>query len=74
MTLPAFAGEAAGGEGQVFARGLALTKEQKQARLEALQHELQGASTLVLVGFSGLTVEQDFELRKQLWRAAATGW
>lgn len=48
---------------------MALTKEQKQARLDALQRELQGATTLVLAGFSGLTVEQDFELRKQLRQA-----
>lgn len=48
---------------------MALTKQQKQIRLEALQAELKDATTLILTGFSGLTVEQDFELRRQLRQA-----
>ncbi|MGH9394630.1 MAG: 50S ribosomal protein L10 [Terriglobales bacterium] len=43
-----------------------LTRQQKQERLQALQAELRRATTLVVAGFSGLSVEQDFELRKQL--------
>ena len=48
---------------------MALTKAQKQVKLEALQVELGKATTLILTGFSGLTVAQDFELRKQLRQA-----
>ncbi|MGH9482932.1 MAG: 50S ribosomal protein L10, partial [Terriglobales bacterium] len=48
-----------------------LTKAQKQERLDALQGELRQASTLILASFTGLTVEQDFELRKQLRQAGA---
>lgn len=48
-----------------------LTKQQKQVRVEALQSELRGASTLILTSFTGLTVEQDFELRQQLRKAGA---
>lgn len=48
---------------------MALTKAQKQTRVEALQTALADASTLIVTGFSGLTVAQDFELRKRL-RAA----
>lgn len=45
---------------------MALTKIQKQAKLETLRSELSTATTLVLAGFTGLTVEQDLELRRQL--------
>lgn len=48
---------------------MALTKAQKQTRVDSLQTALAGASTLIVTGFSGLTVAQDFELRKRL-RAA----
>lgn len=48
---------------------MALTKQQKQARLEHLQGELKGATTLVVASFGSLTVAQDFELRKQLRQA-----
>jgi len=48
---------------------MALTKQQKQVRLEALQTELKRATTLIVTGFSGLTVEQDLELRRQLRQA-----
>lgn len=46
-----------------------MTRAAKQARLDALQAELQQATTLILASFSGLTVAQDFELRKQLREA-----
>jgi len=48
---------------------MALTKDQKQARIDILRKELATASTVVVTGFSGLTVEQDFELRRQLRQA-----
>jgi|SRR6185437_122935 len=48
-----------------------LTKLQKQERLDQLQAELRNATTLVVAGFNGLTVEQDFELRKQVRAAGA---
>ncbi|MGN6592162.1 MAG: 50S ribosomal protein L10 [Terriglobales bacterium] len=48
---------------------MALTKAQKQTRIDSLQQQLAGASTLIVTGFSGLTVAQDLELRRTL-RAA----
>ncbi|MGH9487637.1 MAG: 50S ribosomal protein L10 [Terriglobales bacterium] len=48
---------------------MALTQAQKQTRVESLRQTLEGASTLILTGFTGLTVAQDFELRQRL-RAA----
>ncbi|HWG38235.1 MAG TPA: 50S ribosomal protein L10 [Terriglobales bacterium] len=48
-----------------------LTKQQKQERLDALQKELRSATSLVVAGFNGLTVGQDFELRRQLRAAGA---
>lgn len=48
---------------------MALTKAQKHTRVETLQTALADVSTLIVTGFSGLTVAQDFELRKRL-RAA----
>lgn len=50
---------------------MALTKTQKQERVDKLQAELQSASTLVLASFTGLTVEQDLELRRALRQAGA---
>lgn len=48
---------------------MALTKAQKQTRIESLHAALAEASTLIVTGFNGLTVAQDFELRRRL-RAA----
>jgi large subunit ribosomal protein L10 len=50
---------------------MALTKQQKQARIDRLQQELREASTVIVTSFAGLTVAQDFELRKQLRAAGA---
>lgn len=44
-------------------------REQKKKELEALKAELEKARTMIVSGFTGLTVEQDYELRKQI-RAA----
>lgn len=48
---------------------MALTKEQKQVRVERLQAELQSATTVIVTGFNGLTVAQDFDLRQRLRQA-----
>lgn len=43
--------------------------EQKQAVIQGIQDKLDGASSVVLVDYRGLTVEEDTELRKQLREA-----
>lgn len=43
-----------------------LSKAQKQDRVAWLQQQLAGASTLILAGFTALTVEQDYELRTRV--------
>lgn len=48
-----------------------LTKTQKQERIDALAAELRSASSIMLASFSGLTVEQDLELRRSLRAAGA---
>ena len=45
------------------------TKEQKQKDLEALTEQFKKAKAAMLVGFSGLTVAKDLELRNQLREA-----
>lgn len=42
------------------------TKMQKQEELDFLKSEFQGKSNALLVGFEGLTVEQDGQLRRAL--------
>ncbi len=42
------------------------TREQKQQDLEALTAQFQEATAAMFVGFKGLTVAKDYELRKQL--------
>lgn len=48
-----------------------MSRADKQARLDALRGELEQATTIILTRFSGLTVAQDFELRRQLRQAGA---
>ncbi|HET9784098.1 MAG TPA: 50S ribosomal protein L10 [Terriglobales bacterium] len=48
-----------------------LSKAQKQERVAWLQQQLAGASTLILAGFTALTVEQDYELRTRVRAAGA---
>ena len=48
---------------------MALTKQQKQFRIDRLRGELESANTLIVTGFSGLTVAQDLELRRRLRQA-----
>lgn len=46
--------------------------EQKQTVISAIQENLEGASSIVLVDYRGLTVEQDTILRKNLREANVT--
>ncbi len=48
---------------------MALTKQQKQDRIETLQAQLESANTIIVAGFNALTVEQDFALRRALREA-----
>lgn len=50
---------------------MALTREQKQAKLDHLRQELQGADTVILASFEAMTVAQDYELRKQVRESGA---
>jgi large subunit ribosomal protein L10 len=50
---------------------MALTKAQKQARIDWLQQELRQAGTVIVTSFAGLTVAQDYELRQRLRAAGA---
>ena len=43
--------------------------EQKQTVITAIQEQIEGASSIVVVDYRGLTVEQDTELRKNLREA-----
>ncbi len=46
--------------------------EQKQTVISAIQEQMEGASSIVVVDYRGLTVEQDTELRKNLREADVT--
>lgn len=46
--------------------------EQKQAVINGIKEQLQGASSVVLVDYRGLTVAQDTQLRKNLREANVT--
>ena len=48
------------------------TVEQKQAVINGIKEHLQGASSVVLVDYRGLNVEQDTQLRKNLREANVT--
>src|SRR5678815_5783069 len=48
------------------------TKAQKQKDLEALTEQFKNAKAAMLVGFQGMTVAKDQELRKQLREAGVT--
>ena len=50
---------------------MALTRAQKQAKLDHLRQELQSANTFILATFEAMTVAQDYELRKQLRETGA---
>lgn len=44
-------------------------REQKKKDLDALKHDLEKADNVIVSSFSGITVEQDYELRKQVRQA-----
>jgi len=48
------------------------TKAQKQKNLEALTEQFKNAQAAMIVGFKGMTVPKDQELRSQLREAGAT--
>lgn len=48
---------------------MALTKLQKQSRVETLTAQLEAATTVIVTGYNGVTVEQDLELRRALRQA-----
>jgi len=48
------------------------TKKQKQQDLEALTEQFKNAKAAMLVGFKGMTVSKDQELRKQLREAGVS--
>lgn len=48
------------------------TKKQKQANLEQLTEQFKNATAAMVVGFKGMTVSKDQELRNQLREAGVT--
>jgi large subunit ribosomal protein L10 len=46
-----------------------MNKEEKKKQADALQEELQKARGVILSGFQGITVAQDFELRRKVGEA-----
>jgi large subunit ribosomal protein L10 len=48
-----------------------MKKDAKQQRAEELQRELSAANTVILSGFEGITVSQDYALRRKMEQAGA---
>ena len=48
-----------------------MKKAEKKQKAEALHQELEGSRTVILSGFEGITVAQDFDLRRRLAQAGA---
>jgi large subunit ribosomal protein L10 len=48
-----------------------MKKAEKKQKAEALHQELEESRTVILSGFEGITVAQDFELRRRLAQAGA---
>lgn len=57
----------------IYQGGVKVPKvEQKQAKINVIKENLEGASAVVVVDYRGLTVEQDTNLRKSLREANVT--
>ena len=48
-----------------------MKKDEKRQKAEALHQELEKSRTVILSGFEGITVAQDFELRRRITRVGA---
>ena len=48
-----------------------MKKDEKKQKAEALHQELETSRTVILSGFEGLTVAQDFELRRRIAQVGA---
>jgi large subunit ribosomal protein L10 len=48
-----------------------MKKDEKRERAEALHRELEESRTVILSGFEGITVAQDFELRRRIAQVGA---
>jgi len=48
-----------------------MNKDEKQQKAEALHRELEKSRTVILSGFEGITVAQDFELRRKIAQVGA---
>jgi large subunit ribosomal protein L10 len=52
-------------------RGVGMNKGEKRQKAEALHQELEKSRTVILSGFEGITVAQDFDLRRRVARIGA---
>ena len=43
-----------------------MKKDEKKQKAETLRQELEKSRTVILSGFEGITVAQDFELRRKI--------
>ena len=48
-----------------------MKKDEKRQKAEALHQELEKSRTVILSGFEGITVAQDFELRRKIGQVGA---
>jgi large subunit ribosomal protein L10 len=48
-----------------------MNKDEKRQKAEALHQELEKSRTVILAGFEGITVAQDFELRRKIAQVGA---
>jgi large subunit ribosomal protein L10 len=48
-----------------------MKKDEKKQKAEALRQELEKSRTVILSGFEGITVAQDFELRRRIAQVGA---
>jgi len=48
-----------------------MKKDEKKQKADALHQELEKSHTVILSGFEGITVAQDFELRRKIGQVGA---